>query len=236
MSSVAGKLCNKCPKQLLEQKCSSSDYFHVISGFTSNNRAPGGPVTTTHNLTNSSHLNKMQTWMDPKNCTGVVRWRHMTEATICIFLDFFSPQSLGYIDVTDQDQDFHTYANVPMNPDESDSNRDIPIYENATTSSNTASPISVSQAVRRTKPPPDGSTTFKMSDTRLSTGYYPGKIDPTYTNFEIRKAAKAPDRLSRFISSAEMRMETFKGMLKQHHWMENEASTQKWDLSRLVKT
>ena len=137
----------------------------------------------------------------------------MNEATICIFSDFLSTRSLGYIDVTDQDPDFHTYANVPMNPDASDPNRDIPIYENATTSS----PISVRPEVRRTKSPPGGSTTFKMSDTRLSTGYYPGKIDPTYTNFELPKAEKTPDRLSRFISSAEMRMKTFKGMLKQYN-------------------
>ena len=45
MSSVTGNLCNKCPKQLVEQNSSYSDYFNVISGFTSNTRAPGGPVT-----------------------------------------------------------------------------------------------------------------------------------------------------------------------------------------------
>ena len=33
LTSVAGILCNKCPKQLLEQNCSSSTYFNVISGF-----------------------------------------------------------------------------------------------------------------------------------------------------------------------------------------------------------
>ena len=30
--SVAGNLCNKCPKWLFEQKNSSSDYFNAISG------------------------------------------------------------------------------------------------------------------------------------------------------------------------------------------------------------
>ena len=45
MSSVTGNLCNKCPKQLVEQNSSYSDYFNVISGFTSNSRAQGGPVT-----------------------------------------------------------------------------------------------------------------------------------------------------------------------------------------------
>ena len=45
MSSVTGNLCNKCPKQLVKQNSSYSDYFNVISGFTSNSRAPGGPVT-----------------------------------------------------------------------------------------------------------------------------------------------------------------------------------------------
>ena len=45
MSSVTGNLCNKCPKQLAEQNSSYSDSFNAISGFTSNSRAPGGPVT-----------------------------------------------------------------------------------------------------------------------------------------------------------------------------------------------
>ena len=30
--TVAGNLCNKCPKWLLEQNSSYSDYFNVISG------------------------------------------------------------------------------------------------------------------------------------------------------------------------------------------------------------
>ena len=47
ISSVTGNLCNKCPKWLVEQNSSYSDYFNVISGFTSNSRAPGGPVTVT---------------------------------------------------------------------------------------------------------------------------------------------------------------------------------------------
>ena len=29
---VAGNLCNKCPKQLLKQNSSYSDYFNAISG------------------------------------------------------------------------------------------------------------------------------------------------------------------------------------------------------------
>ena len=33
LTSVAGNLCNKCPKRLLEQKNSSySDYFNAVSG------------------------------------------------------------------------------------------------------------------------------------------------------------------------------------------------------------
>ena len=32
LTSVAGKLCNKCPKRLLEQNSSYSDYFNAISG------------------------------------------------------------------------------------------------------------------------------------------------------------------------------------------------------------
>ena len=47
MSSVTGNLCNKCPKQLVEQNSSYNDYFNAISGFTSNSRGPGGPVTLT---------------------------------------------------------------------------------------------------------------------------------------------------------------------------------------------
>ena len=47
MSSVTGNLCNKCPKQLVEQNSSYSDYINAISGFTSNSRDPGGPVTYT---------------------------------------------------------------------------------------------------------------------------------------------------------------------------------------------
>ena len=30
--TVAGNLCNKCPKQLLKQNSSYSDYFNAISG------------------------------------------------------------------------------------------------------------------------------------------------------------------------------------------------------------
>ena len=37
MSTVAGNLCNKCPKQLVKQKSSSSDYFNAISEETSKN-------------------------------------------------------------------------------------------------------------------------------------------------------------------------------------------------------
>ena len=51
MSSVTGNLCNKCPKWPVEQNSSYSDYFNVISGFTLNSRAPGGPVTLTSNST-----------------------------------------------------------------------------------------------------------------------------------------------------------------------------------------
>ena len=32
LTTVAGNLCNKCPKRLLEQNSSSSDYFNAISG------------------------------------------------------------------------------------------------------------------------------------------------------------------------------------------------------------
>ena len=45
MSTVTGNLCNKCPNWLVEQISSYSDYFNAISGFTSNSRAPGDPVT-----------------------------------------------------------------------------------------------------------------------------------------------------------------------------------------------
>ena len=45
MSSETGNLCNKCPQWLVEQNSSYSDYLNAISGFTSNSRAPGGPVT-----------------------------------------------------------------------------------------------------------------------------------------------------------------------------------------------
>ena len=45
VTGITGKLCNKCPKQLVEQNSSYSDYFDAISGFTLNSRAPGGPVT-----------------------------------------------------------------------------------------------------------------------------------------------------------------------------------------------
>ena len=47
MLTVTGNLCNKCPKWLVEQNSSYSDYFNAISGFTSNSRAPGGLVTLT---------------------------------------------------------------------------------------------------------------------------------------------------------------------------------------------
>ena len=46
MPSETGNLCNKCPKWQVEQNSSYSDYFNAISGFTSNSKAPGGPVTS----------------------------------------------------------------------------------------------------------------------------------------------------------------------------------------------
>ena len=45
VTGITGNLCNKCPEQLVKQNSSCSDYFNAISGFTSNSRAPGGPVT-----------------------------------------------------------------------------------------------------------------------------------------------------------------------------------------------
>ena len=47
VTGITGKLCNKCPKRQVIQNCSSSDSFNAISGFTSNKRAPGSPVTAT---------------------------------------------------------------------------------------------------------------------------------------------------------------------------------------------
>ena len=32
ITTVAGNLCNKCPKQLFEQNSNYSDYFNAISG------------------------------------------------------------------------------------------------------------------------------------------------------------------------------------------------------------
>ena len=48
VTGISGNLCNKCPKWLVEQISSYSDYFNVISGFTLNSRALGGPVTFWH--------------------------------------------------------------------------------------------------------------------------------------------------------------------------------------------
>ena len=39
------KLCNKCPKWLVKQNSSYSDYFNVISGLYRTAEPPGGPVT-----------------------------------------------------------------------------------------------------------------------------------------------------------------------------------------------
>ena len=50
VTGITGNLCNKCPKWLVEQISGYSDYFNAISGFTSNSRAPGGPVTDASNL------------------------------------------------------------------------------------------------------------------------------------------------------------------------------------------
>ena len=60
VTGITGNLCNKCPKRLVEQNSSYSDYFNVISGFTLNSRAPGGPVTLTLNkiLRNNSKYTK----------------------------------------------------------------------------------------------------------------------------------------------------------------------------------
>ena len=45
VTGITGNLCNKCPKQLVKQISNYTDYFKVISGFTSNSRDPGDPVT-----------------------------------------------------------------------------------------------------------------------------------------------------------------------------------------------
>ena len=63
VTRITGNLCNKCPKWLVEQISSYSDYFNVISGFTSNSRAQGGPVTLTqpvtrHCLKKTNHITK----------------------------------------------------------------------------------------------------------------------------------------------------------------------------------
>ena len=50
VTGISGNLCNKCPKQLVEQNSSYGDCFNAISGFTSNSRAPGGPVTLNANF------------------------------------------------------------------------------------------------------------------------------------------------------------------------------------------
>ena len=79
MTGITGNLYNKCPKWLVEQKCSSSDYFNVISGFTSNSRAPGGPVTLTNEVRLSvnlrretlTQLNKQQGKSNKQECTSV---------------------------------------------------------------------------------------------------------------------------------------------------------------------
>ena len=46
MSSVTGNLCNKCPKWLVKQNSSYSDYFNAVSGFTSNSRDNGKKINT----------------------------------------------------------------------------------------------------------------------------------------------------------------------------------------------
>ena len=56
MTGISEILYNKCPKWLVEQISSYSDYFNVIFGFTSNSRAPGGPVTIYLEVTDVNHL------------------------------------------------------------------------------------------------------------------------------------------------------------------------------------
>ena len=59
MSNVtgnSGNLCNKSPKRLIEQNNSYSDSFNAISGFTSNSRAAGGPVTLIYSNIRTLHL------------------------------------------------------------------------------------------------------------------------------------------------------------------------------------
>ena len=58
-TEITGNLCNKCPKWQFKQNCSSSDSFNAISGFTSNSRAPGGPVTETLAIKEGRHLNTL---------------------------------------------------------------------------------------------------------------------------------------------------------------------------------
>ena len=50
------------PKWQVVQNSSSSDSFNAISGFTSNSRAPGGPVTTMFLIFNLLITLKLPIW------------------------------------------------------------------------------------------------------------------------------------------------------------------------------
>ena len=94
MSFVTGNLCNKCPKWLVEQNCSYSDYFNAISGFTSNSRAPGSPVTFWHpmwgqrlpkllKLSYCSLTAKYDIWAEcPKMCLKKCAKQQMTKTAL----------------------------------------------------------------------------------------------------------------------------------------------------------
>ena len=62
VTGITGNLCNKCPKWLVEQNSSCSDYFNAISGFTLNSRAPGGPVT----VCLFCYVLRLMEWLGPR--------------------------------------------------------------------------------------------------------------------------------------------------------------------------
>ena len=72
MSSVTGNPCNKCPKLLIKQNSSYSDYFNATSGFTSNSRGPGGPVTLALTYSPKSHLRIQPHWASASTFTFVM--------------------------------------------------------------------------------------------------------------------------------------------------------------------
>ena len=134
-----------------------------------------------------------------------------------IISGYLKPRSHNYLDVTGHRPYAHAYNNAAINPEPRSRNQPsrTRFYDNAM--SGWASSLPLYPQLRKTKRPQGSSSAFQMTEERLPTGHYPGGFNPMYTQLQVPRADRAPQRHSRFISRADMRIKPYKGMLMHYY-------------------